>query len=89
MKKAVLGLFISLVIFTGCKKNYTCSCKIKDIDSTGFVYNTAVYVKSEKSKSDDDLRATCEPEAKAQHGIQPQGNPAGASRAFNCTVTKE
>lgn len=88
MKTQIL-IILSVIIFSGCKKNYTCSCKIKDIDSSGVLYNTETYVVSEKSKSDDDLRATCEQEAKAHHGIQPQGDPPGASRSFNCTVTKE
>lgn len=89
MKKAILVLLANLLIFSGCRKNYTCSCKIEDKDSTGFTYNKAAYVVSEKSKSDDDLRYTCEPGAKAAHGIQPAGNPAGATRTFNCTVTQE
>ena len=89
MKRSILILILGVFVVSGCKKSYTCSCKIKDIDSTGTVYNTEAYVVSEKSKSDDDLRATCEQGAKAQYGIQPQGDPPGASRSFNCSVTQE
>ncbi len=89
MKKSIFGFLIVLLAFSSCKKNYTCSCKIKDTDSNGNVYNTAAYSISEKSKSDDDLRSSCEPMAKAAHGIRPEGNPAGATRTFSCTVTKE
>ena len=90
MKKSVLFLGLGLILFSACKKNYTCSCKIQDKDSTGYVYNSGGYHASIKSKSEEDVKSGCETDAKASHGTSPtSGLGVGDTRTFTCTVTKE